>query len=338
MNKHKIIMSMYYSNPYTKASSIKEAEYNIGIDMTQLLLLMEGVFDEKEYKYCNDRKRLRIEPREDKKDKYSCLIDDSDKELKQAEILIAPVELPETPDYQQIDSFGAQLPKAKDYLYFFNVLINDVNGRSMLQTRESFVYYRLFNIRDGKDYVCFLITMVLRLLTAYSEGGCEGAKEIVETLDEDYIKMRYVYNNRYNVMENMRDREEDFQNMYPVHIFVNQSQVFRDWLEERQNITKETNIFEFIFYQNHAMKQYALNFLNHIIQIARTLLDDEKSLGNWEKIINQTGRRTRRDFYHLDKLLSQLKDKKGDKSFDMNQWTYQYMQRLEALTKTLPIV
>lgn len=336
--KQKIILSLYYADPNTDPSRIRETEYNLGLDMVQMLLLMEGVFDEIEYKYCIKEEKIEILPSEDRKVEYENLVDCSIEELKNAKVFAITdrnrINYQEL-DYKEIDSYKKILPHAKDHLYFLNVLMSNVNATSKLSERQSLICYRLFNNKNGKDFIGCLLFIAVSLLVEYRSGGCEKANRVIDSLNKDYSLMKRIYSNASTFLQNLKDLEQEMKYTYYSNFFVNQSEMFIDWVENHQNIIGENNILEFIFFRNETLKNYTLHLMWHIIKISQILMGQSRVKIQWEYDFDLTKISEPRDFYHLDILIQELEEQKESSSFEVNVWIERYIKRLYDFGKEL---
>lgn len=339
--EQKIILSLYYADPNTDPSLIKEAEFSLGMDVVQMLLLMEGVFDEIEYKYYIKDEKIGISPLSEKKLEYENLVDCSVGELKSAKVFAitdrARIDYQEL-DYKEIDGYKKILPYAKDHLYFLNVLMSNVNATSKLSDRQSLVCYRLFNNKNGKDFISCLLFIAASLLIEYRSGGCEKANRVIESLNKDYLLMKKIYSNASTFLQNLQNREQEMKYTYCSNFFVNQSEIFIDWIESHQNIIEENNILEFIFFRNDTLKNYTLHLMWHIIKISQILVGQSRVEIQWEHDFDLTKTFEPRDFYHLDILIQELEEKRESSSFDVNDWIDRYISRLYDFGKELKFI
>lgn len=334
--EHMIILSLYYTNPKTDPTLIRVPKFCISIDMLQLLLLMEGVFGKSEYKYCVVNKKIEIVPLSDKESEYIEMIDLSNEEYRITKVINVKnrdYTILGDLDYTEIQHYEENIPKAKDNLYFFNILITMVNGTSILTKRENLVYYYLFSNRGGKEFVSYLITMTLYLLIAYRDAGCESAKQVIEALNYDYTLMKEIYNNSRIVLSEMSNRERRMRLSYKPRFFINQSNSFKEWIRNHQSIIEKKNILEFIFYQNNTLKNYALHFMRYIVRIGTVLIGRECGTFPWEKESEIESVTESRDFYDLNKSIKELEVEGVKLSFDKGKWIEQYIGNLYSWVK-----
>lgn len=338
--EQKIILSLYYINPRVKPSNIKEVRCSVGMDMLQLLLLMEGVFERKEYKYYIKDKKIQGKPTADNDKDYQGLVEQENRELKEAQVLAVQHDGRygfQDLEYMKIDTYCEDLPDAKKHLYFFNILMNNINGVSLLGERETLVCYRLFSNRGGKEFISCLLSMIVKLVSAFLVGEKEEADEVIETLNKDYELIEKAYNGGQVFLENMCNREYEMRYLYQFNFFVNQSEMFETWVMERQEAIKKGNALEFIFYNNKTFKNYSLNFMLHIAKISRILMQDERRVIFWEEKFDLNSIPEMREFYNLDYLVSKLEEDGMDSSFDTIGWINDYIAKLFAFARELKL-
>lgn len=337
MNKEqKIILSLYYANPNAEPSQISEAAYSIGMDMLQMLLLMEGVFDKVEYNYYLECGKVQCKPAGDKNEEYEGLIEQSDPELKKAQILAVMyggIWRFEKQGYMDVNFYCHDIPDVKKHLYFFNILINNVNGRSLLQERETLVVYRLFSIRGGKEFVRCLYFMMEKLVSAFLDRNKKEANGVIETLNKDYELIKASYENRQNFLKNMWKRKQRMHYLKQSNFFVNQSEIFETWIEEHLNAIEE-DMLEFIFYKNKVFKNYALHFMLHIVKISRVLMKNSAVI-LWEQEFKRDSFPELKPFCHLDHLVQRLEGAGKSESFDIPGWAGEYRDKLFSIAKEL---
>ena len=251
-NEQKIILSLYYAVPNVSSCRIKETSFSLGMDMEQLLLLMKGVFDKEEWKYHMESGRLKIIPSFDKEDEYEQLVNQSDPELKSSRILDIPADGRgkfQRKDYMKINSYNRELKNAKNSLYFLNVLMNRVNATSVLGERENLVFYCLFSSKAGKEFVCVLASILLKLSATFSEnGGDERIKEIIECFLKECNRMQVFYMDSLKILSEMETWETEKRDEYEKYFFINESGKLKSWIIDHRSLAENGNILDFIFY------------------------------------------------------------------------------------------
>ncbi len=343
--EQKIILSLYYADPTAKPSNIQETKLSIGMDVVQMLFLMEGVFDEIEYKYYIADGKIQSQPIGDKIKEYQDLIEQSDPELKVAQVLAA-VNNGENAfqdlDYRKIDSYRrnrtAKMAVPKDNLYFLNILVRNVNGKHVLGERNTHIFYHLFSNRKGKEFIGCLVSMMVKFISTLLKGDVEEAEKVIAVLNGDYDLMKVAYQNRKKFLENMMRHEQRMRYDYPENFFLNQSEKFRTWVKDHRDIKDEGDILKFIFYKNEALKNFTLHLMLHIVKISRIFLKDKHKITLLEKNFKLSEVLQMSEFYHLDRLIEKLEERGKDSSFDMIKWANEYNGKLYDLAKELRLL
>lgn len=340
--EHEIILSLYYTGADTKAFSDAKIQYSMDLDMEQLLLMMEGVFDVIEYKYCIGDGKIQAIPSSNKEAEYAVLIESTEEERKKAGLLAVAdssrVNFQKS-DYEKIASYKTKLPSSKKHLYFFNILVQNINGTNKLAERESLSYYQLFSIKGGKELVSCLLTMTLQLAVAYQIGGYGEANKVIASLDEDYKLMRKLYDKAPIFLNNMQSRERHLRNTYQLNVIINQSRVIVNWIENHRKIIERKDFLDFIFCENITLKNYALHFMYLFTRINRALMGERCIKMQWDKDFDfNTSVLAQREFTHLDNLVTKLEERELNACFDMNSWVAQYTAKLYAFATELRYV
>lgn len=339
--EQKIILSLYYNDPKVRQSNINEAKFSVGMDISQLLFLMEGVFHKVEYKYCIVNGKIQSRPAEDKSKEYQDMVEQETPELEQAGVLAVKCDGKDgfqDTDYERINLYCDKIPYVREYLYFLNILIRNINGTRLLNERENPVFYRLFSNRNGKEFISCLLSMMVKFISAFLTGKTEEADEVLLTLNKDYELMQAVYQEGQNFLENMQSQEQRMRQDNAGNFFVNQSEIFKTWVIDHQNVIEGEDMLEFVFYKSKALKNYALHLLLHIVKITQVLMKDRKRDILWRKSFNLNDTPQMLDFYHLDCLVEEL-EKEGEKeSFDIIAWANRYNARLYEFSRELELL
>lgn len=323
--KHKIILSMYYIG-MEKTLPPDEEKFNLNMDMEQLLFLINGVFNEVHYKYLVEDCSIRIVPQSDYVIQYLDLVDQSRPLYQKAHLLkvLPESDLNDYP-YEQIDRYQSELPHSKDHLYFLNILFNHVNSTGELLKRENVAYNFLFDIKRGKNFLGGLIAMILDLLISYRDGGCGNAKMVMEALNQGYVLMKELFDERDRILSEMQFRNRYLKERYRNSFFINQASILNDWVHKHQ---QADGILGFVFYQNDAMKNCAVRIMQHIAKISGILMKDECIAFHWDEERELRSVRKIRSFYHLDQMIDKLEREYGNSSFDVSAWIDLYVSEL----------
>lgn len=330
--EHKIILSMYYKNSKNSISELR-------IDMIQMLLMLEGIFNFVEYKYDTEGQEIRIVPSSDKEAEYNSLVDDSDDECKAVGILTidyAGVPLFSNSDYQQIHTRQAILPDARKNLYCLNILMEGVNSINFLNNRKSHIYYRFFSHKEGRDFVSFLVTMVLKLIWGYWENGDKGAKEVLEHLKSDYDGMKEVFDKREAFLRNLCHREQRLRDTYERNFFVNESMMFIKWAEKQEKAF-EMQMIDFIFLDNEVSRKQALHLMRHILRIAKVFIG--KDIDIWQDSCLDVDSRlpSPKEFENIDRVLDKLENEYNHLGFNIGLWANSYTEQMALIVDELSL-
>lgn len=326
-SEHKIILSMYYTNPDNN-------KFLLRIDMTQMLLMLEGIFNLVEYKYNIDGTEIRIVPLSSKEAEYNSLVEDSDDKYRAIGILKtnhAGVSLFSKSDYQKIHIRQTNLPDARKNLYYLNVLIEGVNSLNFLKNRRSYIYYRLYSDKEGKDFVSFLVTMVLKLIWECQKNGNKGARDVLAHLKNDYDVMQEVFDKRKAFLENLCRREQRLRDKYEEHFFVNESLMFVKQVEKQEKASK-LQIMDFIFLDNDVSKKQAFHLMQHIMRIAKVFTGRDVYIWQIDVYNSSSGPK---EFENVDRILSELENEYDHPGFNMGLWADSYTNQMALLVDEL---
>lgn len=322
--EHKIIFSMYNSI----SKRVNNPKLSQSLDIEQLLLFMECVFDKIEYKYLIENCKIKILPQSTYKLEYQSLLDQSDVIYIESSILRDQITEgidSEKYYYERIDEYQSELPQIKERLYFMNIFFNFVNCTCMLPNRENLTYNFMFSIKNGKDFVSCLISMTLKLLLSYQSGGCEEAIKVIQAINLSYDKMKNFYNDRNRILSDMQHRNWNQRQTYRKDFFINQSYIFNEWIENHKQIN---DIFEFMFYKNNVLKSYAIHFMQHIIKISQIIMKHKRILLQWEGEYGLYNISVSLDFKNLDRMLEILEKNYADSEFNVSIWIGEYIKEL----------
>lgn len=337
-------MSTYFKMPNTAPSLLGRADYrySVSMDMEQLLYMMEGVFGRVEYKYCTENERTNIVPIEEKKAEYDKLVDDSTAEFASNRILAVNKDGEEgfsEQDYHNIvkyenDNKNREKPKVRETLYLMCALTNWMNSTGRVGERENVPYYCLFTYQSGKEFVGYLVAMLLQLLIEYRDAGNEKAEKVISNLNRDYDSMQQFYSKAKEILDKLKRQNKEIQNSYDQNFFVNSSDILTDWILKQQNIRREDDIWEFIFRGNKeygwkANMKLANNLLWHIVQISRLILHKEHGSIKWEEKLKKEAGSS--DFQYLDSLIKELEENNDNPAFDKSNWIEKYIAGLSRL-------
>lgn len=342
--EHKIIMSTYFKMPNTAPSLLGRADYrySVSMDVEQLLYMMEAVFDHVEYKYYIRNGQTNIVPLEEKKAEYNKLVDDSKAEFIRNGILAVNKEGEEgfsEQDYRDIEKYESdnesrEKPKAREILYLMCALTNWMNSTGRVGERKNVPYYCLFTYQSGKEFIGYLMAMLLQLLIACRDAGDEKAEKVISSLNQDYDSMQQFYSKAKEILDKLKRQNKDLPNNYDQEFFVNSSDILTDWTLKQQNILMKDDIWEFIFRGNKeygwkANMKLANNLLWHIVQISRLILHQEHGSIKWEKKLKKEAGLS--DFQYLDSLIKELEESSDNPEFDKSNWIGRYIAGLSRL-------
>ena len=322
---------MYYTNPKNSISKLR-------IDMEQMLLMLEGVFNLAEYKYDTEGQEIRFVPFSGKEKEYSNLVDDSDSECKAVGILktddYAGASLFSKSDYQKIHNWQAILPDARKNIYYLNILMEGVNSRHFLKNRKSHIYYWLFSHKEGKDFVSFLATMVLKLIWEYQKNGNKGAKEVLAHLKNDYDAMKTVFSKREAFLRNLCHREQRLRDIYERNFFVNESIMFIKWME-KQVKASDTQMIDFIFLDNEVSRKQALQLMRHIIRIAKVFTRENIDIWQDNCLDDYSRFPSPKEFENIDRILDKLENEYDHHGFNIGLWADSYTRQMTLIVNEL---
>lgn len=337
-DEHKIIMSTYYKVPNTDPTGLDEQdyEYTVSMDAEQMLFWMKGVFGKVEYKYHIGDMRTNIVPEKEKEEEYHKLIDHSNEVFEQNGILAIykdDVKGFSSDDYLKISEY--ETSGVKERLYFLNVLTNHFNSTGRLGERENVIHHCLFDYQNGKEFIGYLLAMLTRLLVAYRDEGSKEVRRVIDRLDNDLTSMQQCYAIAEKVLILLRNCDTMIQYNYQKNFFISSSDKLIDWITKHQRVTKQGDIWEFIF-EGECSKNYrdlAVNLLWHIVQISQFILKNKHRTIKWEDKLKSKVDMT--EFYYLDDLVKQLEQSNKNSSFDRITWANEYIQKLGAVAREM---
>lgn len=320
---------MYYANPDNDLLKISDNCCTMGMDVVQLLLLMDGVFQQQDYKICRSMNQFYIAPVEDKKDVYEEMVIQSDDELRKAMVLDERKIDFSSDDYKNISEYDNISWDTRDNLYYLNVLVHHINGNKTLAERKSEIFYWIFNNKNGKDFISWLFTMLGYLATQCYSTDEKGVNDILTFINETYKSMKEIYAGRFYLLQKMFEREKDIQKYYR-HYFVNESSGFIECMKDRSKGAQSKRVLDFVFYKNVCNKKLAGHIMWHIIKISRFLGGKNAILSEWEnELSNWSDKNQSMEFYHLNNLLNEL-DNRGTE-FDKITWADTYLKHMNLI-------
>lgn len=328
--KQKAIITLYYSDKFNDPQRISDCRYSLEMDLEQMLLLMEGIFGEREYVYSCLDNRVRAIPTLDKDTEYKELVVPNDGFLNEAGIINIDYDIvSEEKDYKDI------IDKVqKKMLFFLDVLMNTVNGKNRVKERNSFLYYCMYSYRGGKEFLIFLIFMEIKFLMEYIQNGISTASNVLELLNNEYLMMKENSKEAKNFLDSMVLHATRL-NESTEEYFFSQCDELYDWKEK---ISNESNIWHVIFSDNRTYEEYSFAIMKQIRFLSEMLIGESSVKFLWEDEICSFTINKISDFYFMNNLIEELQRDFGKQDFTFKEWCDKYIKQLYKFISELMLI
>ena len=331
--KLRIIMSAYYAEGHNEDISGADLAFTMRLDLTQALLAIEGIFDYEGYKYSADENGIVIEPYSQYQDQLNSMIDASRELFAKRGILLrnnAGKAFYEETEYKKVIE-DVYLKEAQNNLYHFSCLFSNINRTNSIEERNSLLYYMLFGNRDGKEFLSYLTSMLVRLVVICCIiRNKKQFIKFIESINYDYDIIQKLFRERGAFLLNLRARNNNYRvqnNEFKV-FFVNSFAELNNWVK-RKETNAENSLLDFVFDNNIEGKKKAKVIISQFVRIFNTCNGDERLLLKWDT--GDTGSVSVANSYRLDELV-----KKAEKGEPLNyQWYEAYLREIDMFTKQI---
>ncbi len=329
----KIIMSTYYADGHNIDLPEINKMYTMRLDQTQVLLIIEGIFDYEQYKYKVRKAKTSVEPIYEYDKQFGKIIDSSEKIFKENGVLLISdakgEKLYQDNEYQQ--SVGnSYIKDAQNNLYHFSCLVSNINGKKELTERSSLLYYLLFGNRDGKEFLSYLTSMLTGLAVICHSGDKEVFEEYINGVNAVYQGIQKAFNERNKFLINLAVRN----NKYMQHsnefklFFVNSYAELTDWIKRKNNLSYP-NLLDFLFDNNIEGKKKAIVIIKQFIRLFDAFNTDDRVQLLWKTVTLDS--LSIASSANLDILISEV-----ELSHNFNAtWYAKYLKELYTFTKQI---
>jgi len=319
---------MYYRNPSHNPDLIPDTDWkwNMGVDIIQLLLLTEGVFNiQKQYNIKPLEEGFDIVPQDEVSSIYYDLINKVDENLKQARIIDITGKIKEQAFVDaciQDDVSG----EVRNRCYRLTLLTANINGTHPVPERDTIAEFYLFYENSAKYLIYYLFCVLKYIINRGIILKDMPVEDIVGYLNRDYDLIYRTYENREKALWSLRDRSNTYQDN--TH-FKNEEVLMDRWIERKIERMNQQTMLQFIL-DNEKYKEMVIALLEQIISVIGIISEGNANKVLWKDEVNSVStRKSPHSFSVLKYYMKTLEDKYDNESFNKQLWAKMYLRQLD---------
>ena len=300
----KIIFSMYNRLTGDVCGKITDCRFTMCLDKTEVLLMLEKVFEERKYKFVRTGTEAYITNCSDENVFSGIICCTKDLEFIKGKELISLKQFEYgKDDYKLIEKKeGHFLSEVRRNLLYGNFLVECINMRSVYMDRDAELYFGLFDLQRGKSLIDNMFSGIMWIVNSYLAQGSDGVKGVLDQINHRFAQMEDLFEKRMEIAGQMEWRETEAEKTFDTHVFQSEINEFLIEIERIKESASQTRT-DFIFYYNLVNKKYACYLLDYIEKLYHIFTGENARLSfridNMEKYSSPI-------FFHMDHCLEEL--------------------------------
>lgn len=311
MDELKIIFSMYNRPTGDVCGKITDCRFAMCMDKTEVLLMLEKVFEEKKYKFVRTGMEAYLTDCSDEKEFSKIVCRTKDLEFVKGKELISfqQCEYKED-DYKLIEKAeGHCLSEVRRNLLYGNFLIECINMRTVYLDRDAELYFWVFDLQRGKSLIDNMFSGIVWIVKSYLDQGSDGVRCVLELINHRFVQMEDLFDKRMEIAGQMEWRETEAEKTFDTHIFQSEINEFRNEIKRIKESDSQT-MTDFIFYDNLVNKKYACYLLDYIEKLYHIFTGENVRLSFR---IDGMEEYSSPMFFHMDHCLDDLEGQMEEK-------------------------